>query len=138
MLGLKVNLCLETRLYKFRARRRILRFSLLVLSFPACKHLSTDATDEDNDEDEETIVADAVTNTTKLSSLLRGILLDDLKGNCNPKIVTELVRPKRAKNSFQKSIAYGSLFGSLIVIGSQFGGLLYPLRNHIAYKITLT
>lgn len=39
---------------------------------------------------------------------------------------------------WQTSVGYGTAFAAIVVAGSQFGGLLYPFRKHIIYKVVLT
>ena len=39
---------------------------------------------------------------------------------------------------WQHSLGYGSAFTAVIILGSQFGGLLYPFRHSLVYKICLT
>ena len=113
----------------------------------ACGRLSkADEVVHEGVEREEDVVADAVADPTKLSALLRGLLLDALTGRCSGEKVLLDMLPKKdggregggSRVPWQKSVAYGSGFAATVVIGSQFGGLLYPLRNHIAYKICLT
>ena len=42
------------------------------------------------------------------------------------------------KIPWQHSLGYGSAFTAVIILGSQFGGLLYPFRHSLVYKICLT
>ena len=89
-------------------------------------------------------VVETVADPNKLSKLLKGLLLDALEGRCGGETLERLLPVGRkaggggSRVPWQKSVAYGSGFAATVVIGSQFGGLLYPLRNHIAYKICLT